>query len=184
MLKDISRELGNLKIKKIENIDEDLNDLYEPLCKVENNIKSINRNSKKSIMSIEFLREEIDSKNDEIFSLKKEIQKKQEKEIKIYKKIILILDQIDSIQRFAEQIEDKDLINSLELVSKVVRKEMDQIGLEEIRCMGELFNPDVHKCVTLVEDSSKQSNEIISVIETGYKLDGNVLRVASVIIAK
>ena len=184
MLKDISRDLANLKKKKIEDIYEDLSDLYEPLCKVENDIKSINRNSKKSIISIESLREELESKNNEIFSLKKVIQEKQEEEIKIYKKIILMLDQIDNIHRFAEQTKDKDLINSLEVVSKVIRKEMDQIGLEEIRSKGELFNPNVHKCVTLVEDASKQANEIMSVIETGYKLNGKVLRTASVIIAK
>lgn len=184
MLKNITKDLNNLKPKIIENSDIELKDLYEPLSKVETNIRSIDKNSKKSIMSIEFLKEEINSKNNQIFLLKNELEQKQYDEVKIYKKILLILDQIDNIYKFANQIENQELVDSLNIVLKIVRKEIVEIGLEEVKSMGELFNPSIHKCITKVDDSTKQSNEIVSVIEAGYKLNGNVLRPASVIITK
>lgn len=61
---------------------------------------------------------------------------------------------------------------------------MNEINLVEIKSMGELFNPELHKCIAVEEDDLKESKEIIDVIEKGYMLRGKVIRVASVVIAK
>ena len=69
-------------------------------------------------------------------------------------------------------------------MKKVIRKEISEINLVEIKSMGELFNPELHKCIAVEEDQSRESKEIISVIEKGYMFRGRVIRPASVIIAR
>ena len=168
------------EIKKELNMD----DLFQFMVNMKSDLKIINKNSKKSILSIECLKEDLNKNNKENFKLKKEVEEKKFNEIKIYRKIILILDQIDNLQKFVLTSDNKELLNSLEIMKKIIRKEMNEINLVEIKSMGELFNPELHKCIAVEEDDLKESKEIIDVIEKGYMLRGKVIRVASVVIAR
>lgn len=159
-------------------------DLFQLMTNMKSDLKTINKNSKKSIMSIESLKEDLSKSSKENFKLKKEIEERKSNEIKIYRKIIIILDQIDNFQKLVESLDNKDFLHSLNVMSKVIRKEMSEISLVEIKSIGELFNPELHKCIAVEEDSLRESKEIIDVIEKGYILRGKVIRPASVIIAR
>lgn len=161
-----------------------MEDLFELVTNMKSDLKTINKNSKKSIMSIESLKEDLSKSNKENFKLKKEIEERKVNEIKIYRKIITILDQIDNFKKLIESLDNKDFFQSLDIMSKVIRKEMSEISLVEIKSIGELFNPELHKCIAVEEDSLRESSEIIEVIEKGYMLRGKVIRPASVIIAR
>ena len=91
---------GNNSEKKIspdkDYEDVNIENLYDMIKKIKSDIKYINKNSKKTIMSIDSLKEEIYENNEQNFKLKKELEEKKLNEIKIYKKIINILDQIDN----------------------------------------------------------------------------------------
>lgn len=162
----------------------DMEDLLQVMMNMKSDLKIINKNSKKSIMSIESLKEDINKNNKENFKLKKEIEERKTNEMKIYRKIILILDQIDSFYKFIDSLESEDFSYNLEMMRKIIKKEMSEINLVEIKSIGELFNPELHKCIAVEEDISKESKEIIGVVEKGYMLRGKVLRSASVIIAR
>lgn len=162
----------------------ELKDVCESLRKMRRDIRLINKNTKKYILSIEALKKEISNNNEQVFRLKKELEEKNFDEVKIYKKLLTILDQLDNVYKFAHQMENKDLIDNLNGIKKVIRKEISEINLCEINPLGELFNSDIHRCISKIEDDSKKHDEIISVIETGYILKGKVLRPALVIIAK
>jgi len=56
-------------------------------------------------------------------------------------------------------------------------------GVEEIKSVGEKFNPEIHEAVEMVK-SDKPEGEIIEEIQKGYKLDGKVIRVAKVKVAR
>lgn len=168
------------EIKKEVNMDE----LLQFMVDMKSDLKIINKNSQKSILSIESLKEDLSKINKENFKLKKEIEEIRFNEIKIYRKIILILDQIDSLEKFVLTLDNKELLNNLEIMRKIIRKEMNEISLVEIRSIGELFNQELHKCIAVEENNSKGSKEIVSVIEKGYMLRGKVIRAASVVIAK
>ena len=64
------------------------------------------------------------------------------------------------------------------------KKEINEINLMEIKSLGELFNPELHRCLAVEKNKSKVENQIISVVEKGYMLNGRVIRPASVIIVK
>ncbi len=144
--------------KNLDNENIDVTYLYESINKMKNDLKNINKNSKKSIMSIESLKEEINKNSEKNFKLKKELEEKRFNEIKIYKKIIIILDLIDKICDAAINLEDEEFINDLEVIKKVIRKEINEINLMEIKSLGELFNPELHKCLA-VEKNKEQSRK-------------------------
>lgn len=161
-----------------------IKDLAEVIMNMKSDLRIINKNSKKSIMSIESLKEDLYKNNKENFKLKKEIEERKSNEIKIYRKIILILDQIDSFEKVIADLDNKEFSYSLDIMKKIISKEMSEINLVEIKSMGEFFNPELHKCVAVEEDILKESKEIIGVIKKGYMLRGKVIRPASVIIAR
>ena len=168
----------------LDNEDVRIEEIYDMISKMKNDIKSINKNSKKSIMSIELLKEEIKKSGEQNFKLKKELEEKKYNEIKIYKKIINLLDLIDRIYDSVQDMEDEEFIYNLNIIKKIIRKEMNEIDLIEIKSLGEFFNPDIHKCIAVEKNNFKDYNQIISVIERGYMLRGRVIRPASVIIAR
>lgn len=170
----------SIDIKKEANME----DLLQVMVNMKNDLKTINKNSKKSIMSIESLKEDLSKNNNENFKLKKEIEERKNNEIKIYRKIILILDQIDNLQKFVFTLDNEELLYSLEIMKKIIRKEMNEISLVQIKSMGEIFNPELHKCIAVEEDKLRESKEIIDVVQNGYMLRGKVIRPASVVIAR
>lgn len=183
MLNELISDLKNLNYKNLD-YEEGDEGFDVTLSKIETGINSINKNTKKSIMSIDLIKEELELKNNEIFKLNNEIKNYKTNNIKIYKKILLILDQIDYIYSYAEKSENDNLLNSLKMIKKIINKEIADIGLVEIKATNELFNPKIHRCISTIEDKNRKNNEIVSVIENGYMLNGEVLRVASVIVVK
>ncbi|MBU3925395.1 nucleotide exchange factor GrpE [Patescibacteria group bacterium] len=60
-------------------------------------------------------------------------------------------------------------------------------GLEEIRSIGEKFNPEFHEAVEMVDPPAggeKPEGEILEEAQKGYKLNGMVIRTAKVKVAK
>ena len=179
---------GNSSDKKIlsdkDYEDVNIENIKDMKKKIKSDIKYINKNSKKTIMSIDSLKEEIYENNEQNFKLKKELEEKKLNEIKIYKKIINILDQIDNVYKFADEFNNSKFTDKLSIIKKIIRKEIGEIEWIEIKSIVEFFNPEFHKCIGVEKDRTKEKDQIISVIENGYMLRGKVIRPASVIIAR
>ena len=60
--------------KNLDNEEISMKDFYEMMNKMKNDIRSINKNSKKSIMSIESLKEDINKNKEQNFKLKKQLE--------------------------------------------------------------------------------------------------------------
>ncbi len=56
-------------------------------------------------------------------------------------------------------------------------------GLEEIKSVGEKFDPEFHEAVEMV-DSEKPEGEILEEVQKGYNLNSAVIRTAKVKVAK
>jgi len=68
-----------------------------------------------------------------------------------------------------------------------IRAEFDQFlkrfAIEEIKTVGEEFNPEFHEAVGQ-EESDQTDNIIIKEIKSGYKIKDSVLQPAQVIVSK
>ncbi len=54
-------------------------------------------------------------------------------------------------------------------------------GVEEIKTVGEKFNPEIHEAV---EHQDKDGDVIVKETKSGYKLNGKVIQVAKVVVGK
>jgi len=57
-------------------------------------------------------------------------------------------------------------------------------GLEEIKTVGERFDPNLHEIVEEVEKKDCQPGTVIEEIQKGYKINGRLLRPARVKVTK
>ena len=98
------------------------------------------------------------------------------------------LDVHDDIERavknMPEEIAASSWAGGLDLIIQKLNKLLEKEGVEEIIAEGELFNPDLHEAISVEENSDKDSEEIIEVVQKGYKLGERVIRPARVRIAK
>ena len=71
----------------------------------------------------------------------------------------------------------------VELIYKQLIDILASMGVEEIKALGEKFNPDLHNAVMHVEDENASANEIVEVFQKGYKLNERVIRYSMVKVA-
>ena len=96
------------------------------------------------------------------------------------------LDIIDTIDK-AKESKYPDLESSLEGISgiqKLVSAFMESVNIEKFVPEGEQFDFRFHEALTTVEKEGIEPNTIVDVIQSGYKLEGEVLRPAKVVVSK
>jgi molecular chaperone GrpE len=55
-------------------------------------------------------------------------------------------------------------------------------GVEQIKALGQQFDPEIHSAVTQASDPSRPENIVLNEIARGYKLSGRVIRPAKVVV--
>jgi len=76
------------------------------------------------------------------------------------------------------------IIEGLEMTDKVFLSTMEKFGVKAIRPEGEAFNPEFHEAVTMVPVPDKESNSVLEVVQTGFTLNGRLVRPAMVIVVQ
>ena len=128
------------------------------------------------------LLDEIDKANDEIERLKLDIRILKDREKKIIKIIIEILDSIEWTLRIVKTLSNKTLNITIENTWKKIRNKLMTIGLIQIFEKDCVFNEVIHKCIDIVEDESKESGQVTEIIKSGYLYKGEIIRTAEVIV--
>ncbi|MDC3389014.1 nucleotide exchange factor GrpE, partial [bacterium] len=78
----------------------------------------------------------------------------------------------------------ENTVEGLELTNKVFSSTLEKFGVETVNPIGEKFNPDLHEAVTMVPMPDKTSNTVLEVIQTGFTLNGRLVRPALVIVVQ
>ena len=91
---------------------------------------------------------------------------------------------IDNLEKAAEaKTEDESYKQGLELVLKQFNDVLTKLGVEEIKTVGETFDPEVHDAVSSIQDETKGEKEIVQEYRKGYKIGTKVIRHAMVVVA-
>ena len=91
---------------------------------------------------------------------------------------------IDNLEKAAEaKTEDENYKQGLELVLKQFKDILGKFGVEEIKTVGEVFDPEVHEAVSSIQDETKGEKEIVQDFRKGYKIGTKVIRHAMVVVA-
>ena len=103
----------------------------------------------------------------------------------IITRLFPIVDNFDMALDAMEKAEDKTAVmNGIRLVQKEFHRVLDDNGVERIKTVGEMFDPNMHEAVTALETEVVPDGQIIEEVRTGYLLNGRLLRAAQVVVAK
>lgn len=95
---------------------------------------------------------------------------------------------LDTLEKSATTIKAEDENSKawkegVELVCKQFEDILKKLGAEEIKAVGEKFDPNLHDAVMHVEDENLGENEISQELKKGYKLKDRIIRHSMVIVA-
>ena len=100
-----------------------------------------------------------------------------------------ILNTIDNLERALAtpaNMEDesvKALFDGVELTLKELLATVARFGVEPVGVVGEVFNPDLHQAISMQPMEGFETNQITTVLQKGYLLNGRVIRPAMVMVA-
>ena len=89
-----------------------------------------------------------------------------------------VADNADSVKNF------ENWKKGIEYIMKQFEAVLKNHGVEEIKTIGEQFNPARHETMGEEESGEFSEGKIIREIEAGYEMRGRVIKVAKVILAK
>ena len=102
-------------------------------------------------------------------------------------------------KNITEEQKTGDWFNGLQNINKQFDEFLKNLGIEQIKTLGEKFDPELHEAISkkkhpsaarpeLADRSSsgqeKEADIIIEEIKAGYKLQGRVVQVAQVVISE
>ncbi|WP_271852470.1 nucleotide exchange factor GrpE [Planococcus maritimus] len=95
--------------------------------------------------------------------------------------LLPVLDNFDrALAVEAKSEESASLLKGLEMVKKSLADAVTSEGLEEIKAVGEPFDPHFHQAVMQESDAGSEPGTVLQELQKGYTLNGRVLRPAMV----
>ena len=91
---------------------------------------------------------------------------------------------MDNFQRALDSAENKDAFyEGIVMLKKQLDETLTVLGVEEIKAVGEEFNPELHNAVMHVEDEEAGENTVVEEFQKGYKIGDRVIRHSMVKVA-
>lgn len=91
---------------------------------------------------------------------------------------------VDNFCRALCAAEEKNAFyDGVEMVKKQLDEVLIALGVEEIKAVGETFNPELHNAVMHEDDEEKGENIITEEFQKGYKIGDRVIRHSMVKVA-
>ena len=100
-----------------------------------------------------------------------------------------ILNTIDNLERALATPANKEdenikaLFDGVELTLKELLSTVSRFGVEPVGAVGDTFNPDLHQAISMQPAEGFTTNQITTVLQKGYTLNGRVIRPAMVMVA-
>ena len=100
-----------------------------------------------------------------------------------------ILNTIDNLERALATPANKEdenikaLFDGVERTLKELLSTVSRFGVEPVGAVGDTFNPDLHQAISMQPAEGFTTNQITTVLQKGYTLNGRVIRPAMVMVA-
>ena len=79
---------------------------------------------------------------------------------------------------------EKAWVEGIKAIKKQFEDFLKEYGIEEIKTVGQKFNPEFHEAISKEKKEGTESDIIISEIGSGYLMKGKVLAPAKVVVAE
>ena len=100
------------------------------------------------------------------------------------KKVLEVVDNFDRALTMVDKIDDLDKMKeTFQVLNKQLVDSLTKLGLEQIKSVGEQFDPNIHEAVMQTPTDEHPEDTVINELQKGYKLGEKVLRPAMVAVA-
>jgi molecular chaperone GrpE len=100
-------------------------------------------------------------------------------------KILPILDNFEIIERkLPENLRKDESVKGLLLIKNQILDFLKSQGIEEVKSVGERFDPNFHEVIEEIKEKDKEPGIIIEEVQKGYTINGRLLRPAKVKVTK
>ncbi len=99
----------------------------------------------------------------------------------IAEQLLPIMDNLENAVK--AQTEDEEYKKGVELVLKQFKDLLTSKGIEEIKAVGEPFDPALHEAVSSIQDPNLGEKVVASEYRKGYRIGDKVIRHSMVIVA-
>ena len=91
---------------------------------------------------------------------------------------------VDNLENAAKvETEDENYKKGVEMVLKQFKDVLQSKGVEEIKTVGETFDPELHEAVSSIQNENLGEKEIAEEYRKGYKIGSKVIRHSMVVVA-
>lgn len=103
---------------------------------------------------------------------------------KIVTELLEVLDNFERALASETSVEAEGYAQGMKLIFDQLLGVLTKSGLEEVKALGEDFDPNLHNAVMTSDSDEYDSNKVCNVLQKGYSLNGRVIRPAMVTVAK
>ena len=180
------------------NLNQDKHDSDQPILVTEEteNIESIDKNNEESD-ELALLKKENIELEDLLLRSKAEldnIQKRTVKQIhqaqlysveKFSSELLIVMDSLEAVEKLSydSSIEIQTLIEGNKMLLKTIKEVFEKLSIEEISPLNQVFDPEYHQAMA-TKESDDFDNQVLEVMQKGYKLKSRLLRPAIVVVGK
>ena len=100
---------------------------------------------------------------------------------KIITELLMVADNFERALASADR--NESFVKGMEMIFDQLIGVMTKAGTEEIKALGEDFDPNFHNAVMTEESSEYESGKVTEVLQKGYILNGKVIRPSMVKVA-
>ena len=79
--------------------------------------------------------------------------------------------------------EAKDVVVGFKMVDDQLKRSLQEQGLEELVPDGEVFDPNMHECISHQPSADVDEGKVIQTIRAGYRLNNRLVRAANIIVS-
>ena len=94
-----------------------------------------------------------------------------------------ILPIIDNLERAVGATGAEAVTKGLEMTLKGAAEALEKMGVEAFGAEGDVFDPNMHSAMMMVDDENRKEGEIVTVFQKGYKKGDKIIRYAMVTVA-
>jgi len=103
------------------------------------------------------------------------------------KDLLVVADNLDrALTSVHENANDdtKALLEGVQLTKKELEHVFEKFGISKMESLDKPFDPNFHQVIQQVSDPSKPTGTVVAELQTGYMINGRILREAMVVVSK
>jgi molecular chaperone GrpE len=100
---------------------------------------------------------------------------------KLAKELLPALDHLELALKAAEGHED--VVKGFAMVGDEIRAALGRVGIQAFSPQGETFDPNEHEAMASQPHEGAEAGTVVEVYQSGYRINGSVLRPARVVVA-